>query len=75
MRHGGGGFSFSDCYEMPIQIRKYNVRKLSSEIQEENKRIEDAKKGPNNKSLSDLATGDASAFSKQPDYIAKAPRK
>ena len=80
MRHGGGAFTYWDCYRMPIQVRKYNVQKLSSEIDKENKAIEEAKKkGSGNMSMQGMATGDASAFKKdndkKPDYIAKAPRK
>lgn len=74
-RHGGGAFTWSDCYNMPTQFRKFNVAKLSSEISEENKKADEAKKGTNNLSMDKMATGDVKGFSKQPDYIAKAPRK
>jgi len=36
MRHGGGGFTYWECYQMPIKIRKWNVKRLSKEIKEEN---------------------------------------
>ena len=76
-RHGGGGFTFSDCYNMPTQMRKYNVRKLSAEISEENTRAEEAKRGSKNISLGQMAQMDPSILVKdrKPDYIAKAPRK
>lgn len=77
MKHGGGGFSYFDCYNMPTQVRKYNVRKLSAEIAEENERMEKAKagkEGGTSMTMNQLATGDASKF-KTPDYITKAPSK
>jgi hypothetical protein len=80
VRHGGGGFKYWDCYTMPIQIRKYNVQKLSAEIDQENKAVEEArKKSSGDMSMQGMAVGDASAFKKskdkKPDYIAKTSRK
>lgn len=77
VRHGGGGFSYWDVYNMPIHIRKYNVKKLSQEIQLENEKIEEAKRGQGegkNMTMKQIATGNAKDF-KKPDYTAKAPRK
>ena len=75
MRHGGGGFSYFDCYNMPTQVRKYNVKKLNSEIQAENKAREEASaKSSGDLSMNQLATSDISKL-KKPDYIAKAPSK
>jgi hypothetical protein len=78
MRHGGGGFSWAECYNMPTQVRKYNVRKLSAEIQEENDKREAAAKGESSsKTMEQMAAGTVKGFGKgkQPDYIAKAPTK
>ena len=44
MRHGGGGFTYWDCYSMPIQIRKWNVKRLSKEIKEENDKAKESSK-------------------------------
>jgi hypothetical protein len=62
---------------MPTHIRKYNVKKLSSEIEAENKAREKASKGKDEMSMDQIATGNASKFKKDkaPDYIAKAPRR
>jgi hypothetical protein len=78
MRHGGGGFSWVDCYNMPTQVRKYNVRKLSAEIKEENEKAEAARAGKNGEaSMKQMAKGNVKGFekNKQPDYKAKAPSK
>ena len=78
MRHGGGGYTYSDCYNMPTQVRKYHVRRLSEEIAEENAKIEAARNNSKNDlSMAQMASGDVKGFNKgrQPDYIAKAPRK
>lgn len=74
-RHGGGAFTFSDCYNMPTQVRKYYVRKLSAEIADENAKAEAARTGSATSGLSQLAAGKPPAPPKQPDYKAKAPRK
>lgn len=82
MENGGGGFSYFDCYNMPIQVRKYNVRKLFHNMQEKNERAEAAKEtGKGNLSMQQLATGNADKFkngSKAPPtpyYTAKAPKR
>lgn len=79
VRHGGGGFTESDCYAMPIMRRKRYVRKLSKEIKEENERTEAASKGKKSSngtsfSMDDLLKGkDIPAF--QADYKAPAVKK
>lgn len=78
MRHGGGAFTWSECYNMPTQIRKYNVRKLSAEIKDENEKREAAAKGQEgNASMNQLITGKVKGFDKgkQPDFVSKAPTK
>jgi len=76
VRHGGGGFTESDVYQMPIMRRKKYVKKLSKEIKEENERQAEAAKGKKtssngvNFSMDDLLKGkDKDAF--KADY--KAP--
>jgi hypothetical protein len=34
--NSGGGFTFSDVYNLPVHIRKYYTRKLSDRIQKQN---------------------------------------
>lgn len=77
MENGGGGFSYFDCYNMPIQVRKYNVRKLSANIKEKNEQAAAARENNSgNMSMQQLATGNADKFkSKQPNYTVKAPRR
>jgi hypothetical protein len=76
VRHGGGGFTESDVYKMPIMRRKKYVKKLSNEIKEENERqkaLSEGKKASSNGvsfSMDDLLKGkDKDAF--KADY--KAP--
>lgn len=74
-RHGEG-FGYFDCYNMPIQIRKYNVRKLNFEISQENERLEAAKKGEKTSGLDQLVRGPSPTDAKnKPDYVTKASRR
>ena len=75
VRHGNGGFSYLDCYNMPTQIRKYNVRKLNHEITQENEKLTAAKKGETTPGLDKLITGKHEAPVRKPDYVSKASRK
>ncbi len=43
--HGGGGFQYSEVYNMPIWLRKFHSNKISEFNQEQNEKIEKAKKG------------------------------
>jgi len=77
MRHGGGGFSYWDCYSMPIQVRKWNVKRLSKEIKEENDKQlaaqSKAKGKGTNFTMDDMVKGKGLEQLK-PDYQAP-PRK
>ena len=48
--HGGGGFLHSEVYNMPIWMRRYHIQKINEYNKEQNKRIEEAKKGNTNNS-------------------------
>ena len=39
MCNSGGGFTFSDVYNLPVHIRKYYTRKLSDRIQKQNEEV------------------------------------
>tara|TARA_R110000822_G_scaffold264115_1_gene388312 strand:+ start:1566 stop:1778 length:213 start_codon:yes stop_codon:yes gene_type:complete len=43
--HGGGGFIYSEIYNMPIWLRKFHINKISEYNQEQNDKIEQAQKG------------------------------
>lgn len=45
--HGNGGFIYSEVYNMPIQVRKFHIRKINDHIEKQNEEIERAK-GQNN---------------------------
>jgi hypothetical protein len=43
--HGGGGFQYTDVYNMPIWLRTFHINKISEYNQEQNDKMEKAKKG------------------------------
>jgi len=43
--HGGGGFQYTEVYNMPIWLRTFNINKISEYNQEQNDKMEKAKKG------------------------------
>jgi hypothetical protein len=43
--HGNGGFIYSEVYNMPIQIRKFHIRKINDYIEKQNEQYENARKG------------------------------
>ena len=45
--HGGGGFQYSEVYNMPIRLRTFHINKISEFNKTENEKIEKAKKGLN----------------------------
>jgi len=64
--HGGGGFIYSDVWQMPVMTRKYHIRKINDFLQKKAEAEEKAMKGSN--------TMDAKSYSKQvqvPDFISK----
>ena len=48
--HGGGGFQYTEVYNMPIWLRLFHTNKISEYNQEQNDKAEQAQKGstPNN---------------------------
>ena len=38
--HGNGGFIYSEVYNMPIQIRKFHIRKINDYIEKQNEEYE-----------------------------------
>ena len=43
--HGGGGFQYTEVYNMPIWLRLFHINKISEHNQEQNEKMEKAKKG------------------------------
>jgi hypothetical protein len=41
--HGNGGFTYNDVYNMPIQYRKYHIRKINDYIEKQNEEYENAR--------------------------------
>lgn len=38
--HGNGGFIYSEVYNMPIQTRKFHIRKINDYIEKQNEQYE-----------------------------------
>ena len=43
--HGGGGFQYSEVYNMPIWLRTFHINKISEFNKEQNEQMEKSKKG------------------------------
>lgn len=41
--HGNGGFIYSEVYNMPIQTRKFHIRKINEYIEKQNEEYEKAR--------------------------------
>lgn len=42
--HGGGGFTYSEVYNMPIYLRRYSIQRINKLLQEEKASYEKALK-------------------------------
>jgi hypothetical protein len=40
--HGGGGFTYSEVYNMPIYLRRYSIQRINKLLQEEKASYEKA---------------------------------
>lgn len=64
--HGGGGFIYSEVWQMPVMTRRYHIRAINKFLKEKQDAEEKAMKGSN--------TMDAKTYSKQtnvPDFVSK----
>jgi hypothetical protein len=64
--HGGGGFIYSEIWNMPIMTRRYHINKINDFLQKKSEAEEKAMKGSN--------TIDAKSYSKTvqvPDFVSK----
>ena len=41
--HGNGGFTYHDVYNMPVQYRKYHIKKINDYIEKQNEEIENTR--------------------------------
>jgi hypothetical protein len=64
---GGGGFIYSDVWNMPIMIRRYHIRKINEYLEKKSKAEEKAMKGNSidPKSMKQVQV---------PDFVAKAKK-
>ena len=42
--HGGGGFTYSEVYNMPIYLRRYSIRRINKHLEENQKAQEKVQK-------------------------------
>lgn len=42
--HGGGGFTYSEVYNMPIYLRRYSIRRVNEHLQKQKEAQENAQK-------------------------------
>ena len=40
--HGGGGFTYSEVYNMPIYLRRYSIARINKHLEEKKKNQEEA---------------------------------
>ena len=65
--HGGGGFIYSEVWQMPIMTRRYHIRKINDFLQKKAEAEEKAMKGNSvdPKSMKQVQV---------PDFVAKAKK-
>ena len=64
--HGGGGFIYSEVWQMPVMTRRYHIKKINEFLQKKSEAEEKAMKGSN--------TMDAKSYAKStniPDFVSK----
>lgn len=42
--HGGGGFTYSEVYNMPIHLRRYSIKQITDYLEAKKKAQEEAQK-------------------------------
>lgn len=47
--HGGGGFTYSEVYNMPIYLRRYSIRRINEHLEKQKKAQEEAQQEVENK--------------------------
>jgi hypothetical protein len=47
--HGGGGFTYSEVYNMPIYLRRYSIRRINEHLEKQKKAQEEAQQEIENK--------------------------
>ena len=49
MHHGGGGFTHSEVYNMPVWLRQFHIQKINEYNQKQNELIEEQRRKINGK--------------------------
>ncbi len=47
--HGGGGFTYSEVYSMPIYLRRYSIRRINEHLEKQKESQEKAQKDAESK--------------------------
>jgi len=50
--HGGGGFIYSEVYNMPIWLRRYHIGIINKHFKDQEKAMKKAQQDTSNKSVS-----------------------
>jgi len=69
--HGGGGFIYSDVWNMPIMTRRYHIRKINEFLE---KKIEAEQKAMNTNS-GKVSARDYTSKVPIPDFISKVKKQ
>jgi hypothetical protein len=65
---GGGGFIYSDVWNMPIMTRRYHIRKINDFLEKKREAEENAMKKSSGKT-------DPRSINQLPDFISKVKNK
>jgi len=50
--HGGGGFIYSEVYDMPIWLRRYHIGLINQHFKEQDKMMKKAQSSPQSSNIS-----------------------
>ena len=71
--HGGGGFSYSEVWNMPVSHRRYNLKKINEYLDKVEEMRERDKKLTNKSDLTEVKVPEHvnKASQKEPTYVSK----
>ena len=71
--HGKGGYDWDTIYNMPVWLRRFTFEKIKEFYEKEREEAEKQQNSMKNKTKPGISQPDIA--SKQPTYVAKAPKK
>jgi len=69
--HGGGGFIYSDVWNMPIMTRRYHIRKINEFLEKKAEAQEKAMKSNSNT----VSARDYTSKVSVPDFVSKVKKQ